>query len=95
MNRFEIIEKMFEKLGVYIDGKDMFDIIENDICSNGKMAGNHSIEVGRFGDNRELFFVEVNIVQEFDEEDDVYSTNIEILSVSSDKGVVYPSDIKI
>ena len=37
MNRFEMIEKMFEKLGgVTINGKEIWDEIENDLDINGK-----------------------------------------------------------
>lgn len=36
MNRFEIVEKMFEKLNIIVDGREIWNLIENDINSNGK-----------------------------------------------------------
>lgn len=96
MNRFEVIEKMFEKFNIIVDGKGIWDLIEKSICANGKMDGVHSIELGRFGDNRDLFFAEVEIKMSYLEDDDVYVTDIQLLSISgSGKGVIYPRDIEV
>lgn len=39
MNRFEIVEKMFKKFNVVIDGKEIWKLIEADVNSTGKMDG--------------------------------------------------------
>jgi hypothetical protein len=95
MNRFEIIEKMFEKLNIIVDGREIWNLIENDINSNGKTDGVHSVELGKLGDNRDLCFAEVEIKMNYSEEDDTYVTDIEILSISNSKEVIYPEDIEV
>lgn len=95
MNRFEILEKMFEKFNIIVDGRKIWNIIENDINSNGKMDGIYSVELGKFGDNRDLCFAEVEIKMNYSEEDDTYVTDIEILSISNSKEVIYPEDIEV
>ncbi len=95
MNRFEVVEKMFEKFNIIVDGKGIWDLIENDVNSNGRMDGVHSIELGRFGNNRDLCFAEVEIKMNYSEEDDTYVTDIEILSISNSKEVIYPEDIEV
>lgn len=95
MNRFEVVEKMFEKFNIIVDGKGIWDLIENDVNSNGRMDGVHSIELGRFGNNRDLCFAEVEIKISYLEDDDVYVTDIKLCSISNSKQVIYPQDIKI
>lgn len=95
MNRFEVVEKMFEKFNIIIDGREIWDLIEKSICANGKMDGVHSVELGKLGDNRDLCFAEVEIKMNYSEEDDTYVTDIEILSISNSKEVVYPEDIEV
>lgn len=95
MNRFEVVEKMFEKLNIIVDGREIWNLIENDINSNGKMDGVHSVELGKLGDNRDLCFTEVEIKMNYSEEDDTYVTDIEILSINNSKKVIYPQDIEI
>lgn len=95
MDRFEVIEKMFEKFNIIVDGKEIWDLIENGINSNGKMDGVHSIELGKFGDNRDLYFAEVEIKVSYLEENDTYATDIKLLSINNNKKVVYPQDIEI
>ena len=56
MNRFEIVEKMFKKFNVVIDGKEIWKLIEDDVNSTGKMDGVHSIELGKLGNDRDLYF---------------------------------------
>lgn len=95
MNRFEVVEKMFEKFNIIVDGKGIWDLIENDVNSNGRMDGVHSIELGRFGNNRDLCFAEVEIKISYLDDDDVYVTDIKLCSISNSKQVIYPQDIKI
>lgn len=95
MNRFEAIEKMFEKLGVNIDGREVWQLIEDNINRNGKMDGFHSLELGKFGDDRDLYFAGVDIKMDYSEDDDTYFTDISVLSISNSKKVVYVEDVEI
>ena len=94
MNRFEIVEKMFKKFNVVIDGKEIWKLIEDDVNSTGKMDGVHSIELGKLGNDRDLYFAEVEIKMDYSEEDDIYSTNILLLSIENGNKIIHPEDIK-
>lgn len=94
IKRFEIVEKMFKKFNVVIDGKEIWKLIEDDINSTGKMDGVHSIELGKLGNDRDLYFAEVKIKMDYSEENDIYSTNISLLSIENDNKIIYPKDIK-
>ena len=94
MDRFEIIEKMFEKLGVTISGKEIWDEIENDLDANGKSNGNFEIELGKFGDDRQLYFAEVSTKTTYNESDDTYFRDINLLSIKNSEKVIYITDIE-
>ena len=94
MNRNEVIEKMFKKLGITIDGKEIWEEIEKNVA-NLDNDGYHNIELGKYGENRDLIFVGVEVKRDYDEEDDVYTTNINVLSVQDSKNTVYIEDIEV
>ena len=81
MDRNKIIEKMFEKL-------------EKNVMGLG-IKGYHNIELGKYGKNNDLIFVGVDVKSDYDEDDDVYITDIKLLSVQNSKNTVYIEDIKI
>lgn len=95
MNRFLIIEKMFEMLGTTVDGKEIWEIIEKDINANGKNNGYYNIELGKFGDDSQLYFAGVDIKTNYDEENYTYTTDINLLSIQNEEKTIYIEDVKI
>ena len=97
MNEYKIIEKMFEKLGITVDGKEIWEEIEKNVADLG-IEGYHNIELRRYGENRDLIFVEVDVKRvyknHYDKEDDLYFTDIMVLSIQDSKNTVYVEDIE-
>lgn len=94
MNRYEIIEKIFKKFDINVDGEAVWNIIIDTVNANGYSDGYHNVEIGKFGDSRKLFFAEIEIKTNYDEDEDIYTTDIKLLSISSDT-VVYVQDIEV
>ena len=93
MNRYKIVEKMFEMLGVAVDGKEVWEILEDTINTNGYEDGYHNVELKKIGGN--LCFAGVDIKTNFDEEDDTYIKDIKLLSIQNDKKTIYIEDVEI
>lgn len=94
MNKYELIEKMFEKLDVkYIDGEEIWNIINKDVTENITENGFHNLELGRFGGKRNLFFAGVDVHCEVNEKTGDSTLDIKLLHLQNNEKTIYVEDI--
>jgi hypothetical protein len=85
MNKFEVIEKAFEKVNGVIDGKEIWTAIEMEVAEQGYDNGKYEInDVVKINGEYSKVIYEIDVERDYDEEQDLHYTDIGIISIRVD-----------
>lgn len=90
--QIEILEKLFLKAGARVDAHAIWEEIFADICANGRLDGNHSIELKMKDEEGKHAFVGIELKTDYNEEEDYYSYHITITDLLYGR-VIYPEEV--